>query len=211
MTNPCSGWSGRWGIGHRKSDLRFHQVYFVLDTEYRLLWIGGDWDEFALRNGGTAARSNEVLSTSLLKQIADEPTKRAVVRLIEAVRAMQQPLRIDYRCDSPTIRRRFQLTIQPMKDARVLLVHDLRDAYSFDRPIAPWQFDPAAPDCKCSFCCAVSLSDGPWTPAEALADQHPRAVRYTMCPDCEASVAEAVQSLRDKRKPRNPVTGGFGP
>jgi hypothetical protein len=192
--------------------LRFHQVYFVLDTEYRLLWIGGDWDEFALRNGGTAARSNEVLSTSLSeadRRRADQARRgrpdRGRARDAGAA-AHRLPLR---QPDDPA-----PLSADHPADegfARVLLVHDLRDAHSFDRPIAPWQFDPAAPDCKCSFCCAVSLSDGPWTPAEALAERHPRAVRYTMCPDCEASVAEAVQSLRDKRKPRSPVTGGFGP
>ena len=57
--------------------MKFQQVYFVVDEEFRLLWIGGEWDEAALANGGSDARSNEVLSTSLLSHITDEPTRRA--------------------------------------------------------------------------------------------------------------------------------------
>ena len=28
--------------------MKFQQVYFVVDEEFRLLWIGGEWDEAAL-------------------------------------------------------------------------------------------------------------------------------------------------------------------
>ena len=108
--------------------VKFQQVYYVLDPELRLIWVGGEWDEFALSNSGSNAIANAVLSTSLLGHISDEPTRRATVQMIEAVQEVQAPLRIDYRCDSPSMLRRFLMTIQPMRDNRVLIVHDLRDA-----------------------------------------------------------------------------------
>lgn len=183
----------------------------MLDTEHRLLWVGGEWDEFALSNSGSGAVVNEVLTTSLLSHIADEPTRKAVISMIDAVREVQEPLRIDYRCDSPTMLRRFLLTIQPMRDNRVLLVHDLRDARSFDMPIGLWTYVPDAPDCKCSFCCSVSLDGMPYVPAETLGYQHPAEVRLTLCPVCVATIAETVLSLREHRKPNTVDSGQYGP
>lgn len=174
--------------------MRFQQVHCVLDEEYRLLWIGGDWDDFALANGGTRALANDVLSTSILDHVADLATRRALTSLIEAVRRAQHPLRVDYRCDSPTVLRRFQLTVQPMKEQRVLLVHDLRDARSFDRPLVPWRHDPRAPDMKCSFCCALRDATG-WTAPEDLVAPHPEAVCYCLCPACEAAIEREIARL----------------
>lgn len=191
--------------------VKFLQIYYVLDTELRLLWVGGEWDEFALENSSPGARANEVLSTSLLSHIADPPTREAMARLIGAVQTMQAPLRIDYRCDSPTVLRRFLMTIQPMKDGRVLMVNDLRDARSFDSPRGPWRHDDAAEACKCSFCCAVRTGGTAWVAPEALAGPHPAEVALTLCPDCTARVDEAISALHDNREPVPTVTGGFGP
>lgn len=191
--------------------MRFQQIYYVLDSDYRILWVGGDWDEFALANAGDAARSNEVLATSLFRHIVDEATAQAIRRLVSAVREMQSALRMDYRCDSPTLLRRFQMTIQPMKDGRVLLVHDLRDARTFDRPLGHWKYQAQAEDLKCSFCCSVRAPGGDWTPPEDLLGPHPGEVRYTVCPCCAVTVEDVVSSLLEKRDPKTSVTGGFGP
>ena len=178
------------------SSVRFHQVHCVLDDQYRLLWVGGDWDDFALANGGRSAKANEVLSTSLFAHILDASTRRAMTVVIEAVREARLPLKVDYRCDSPTVLRRFQLTIQPMKENRVLLVHDLRDARSFERPLTAWTYDPDATEVKCSFCCAVQHGSD-WIAPEDLETPHPAVVRYRLCPACEAGIDEAVVRLRD--------------
>ncbi len=186
-TNLCRGYAEVYPILRIGAVvLKFLQVYYVLDPELRLLWVGGEWDEFALENSAPKARANEVLSTSLLSHIADRPTQGAVQSLIGAVQEMQAPLRIDYRCDSPTMLRRFQLTVQPMKDGRILMVHDLRDARSFDTPRGPWHHHEGAEAEKCSFCCAVHLPDRPWTAPEDLTVPHPADVAFTICPDCNA-------------------------
>lgn len=191
--------------------MKFHQVYFVLDTEFRLLWIGGEWDEFALANGGDAARSNEVLSTSILAHIADDDTRRVTRKIIETVIEMQEPFRIDYRCDSPSMLRRFHMTVQPMRDRRVLVVHDLRDAHSFSPPLAPWLHDAGAGDMKCTYCHDVKPEGSGWIAPEVLGPAHPVRVAFTVCPSCDALVEEAVQALRARQKPSGQLTAGFGP
>ena len=191
--------------------MKFQQVYFVLDAKFRLLWLGGDWEGFALANGGTTALSDDVLATSLLDHIVDEATRDAMIGLIEAVLETQDVLRIDYRCDSNIMLRRYQLTIQPMKDKRVLLVHDLRHAQSFSEPLGVWKNDQAAPARKCSFCCSVSGPSGQWLPPEQLSSPHPPDVAFTICPNCDNRVQESIAALRAKRKPKIAVTGGYGP
>ena len=34
--------------------MKFQQVYTVVDSEYRVLWVGGEWDEVALNAGSDA-------------------------------------------------------------------------------------------------------------------------------------------------------------
>jgi hypothetical protein len=191
--------------------VKFQQTYYVLDQEFRVLWVGGEWDEFALSNGGAGARANEVLSTSLMTYIADQPTRDAMRALVQAVIEMHEPLRLDYRCDSMTMLRRFQLTMQPMRDGRVLVVHDLRDAETFPQPLLPWAHDDAAADRKCSFCQAVQLDQGGWTPVTQLPVLHPTRVAFCVCPDCQGRIDEAVAALRDRRAPNRTLAGGFGP
>lgn len=176
--------------------MKFQQVYVEVDTSHRLLWVGGEWDEFALQNAAPKAVANEVLSTSMLDYIAGEDTKALTRRLVETVLQTKQPLRIEYRCDSPAIARKFQLTIQPMKDDRALMVHDLQDAWHFSTPLQPWRFDPAAPDAECSFCGDVQLAEGQgWTSCDEIGDRHPAAVTYCICPDCELRAGEVMDQV----------------
>ena len=192
--------------------MKFQQVYYVLDTEFRILWVGGEWDEFALANSGANARSNEVLATSLMAHVADQTTRDVLARVITAVIDAQKPLRIDYRCDSSTMLRRFQMTVQPMKEGRVLLVHDLRDAKSFARPHVPWQHDKTASDFKCSFCNSVRLQGAEhWVAPENLDIEHPERVAYSICEPCEGRVTEVIEALGEGLHPSRTSTAGFGP
>ncbi|WP_223635794.1 hypothetical protein [Rhodobacter sp. TJ_12] len=196
--------------------MKFQQVYYVVDAQFRILWIGGEWDDFALANGGAAARANTVLSSDLLAHVSGASTRTALAEMIGAVRETQRPARLDYRCDSPQMLRRFQLSIQPMKDGRVLMVHDLRDARAFDAPLPPWRADPAAKAQKCSFCGAVhrlggTKGKGQWDFAEDLGARHPQCVTYVICPGCAAQIAEVIDRLHQERAPDPAATGGFGP
>lgn len=176
--------------------MKFQQVYAVVDSEYRLLWVGGEWDEFALQNAAQHALANHVLSTSLMAHIAGDDTRRLTARLIETVLKTKQPLRVQYRCDSPSMARTYQLTIQPMKDERALMVHDLKDAWHFSPPLNIWHYDPNAKDCKCSFCGDIRFnSEADWTSCDDIGERHPTHVTYEVCNKCHGTVAEAVELL----------------
>jgi hypothetical protein len=174
--------------------VKFLQTYAVVDKEHRLLWVGGEWDEFALQNAGKGATANKVLSTSLMSHVAGDITRAMTARLIDTVLDSKRPLRLEYRCDSPGMARKFMLTIQPMKDGRALMVHDLRDAWHFSPPLRPWHHDLDAPDCKCSFCGDVRLEGASdWESCDELRDRHPTNVTYDVCPKCRSAIDVAVE------------------
>lgn len=176
--------------------MKFQQVYAVVDSEYRLLWVGGEWDEFALQNAAQHALANHVLSTSLMSHIAGDETRKIIAHLIETVLKTKRPLRLDYRCDSPSMARSYLLTIQPMKDDRALMVHDLRDAWHFSPPLNVWHYDPNAHHRKCSFCGDIRFEGASaWTSCDEVGERHPTHVVYEVCDGCRASVADAIEKV----------------
>ena len=173
--------------------MKFQQSFCVVDSALRILWIGGDWDDFARRNAGNGALANTVLSTSLATHITDIRTADKVAEMIDVVLRLKCPLRMDYRCDSPDEMRRFRLTIQPLKDNRAVMVHDLRDAIRLENPMREWAFDPNSRHCKCSMCGSIRSSAGWVDPLESHVP-HPEAVRYTLCEGCEARADAAIEA-----------------
>lgn len=173
--------------------LKFQQSFCVVDSSLRLLWIGGDWDDFARKNAGEGAVANAVLTTPLTSHITDIRTADKVAQMIQVVLDTKKPLRMEYRCDSPDEMRRFRLTIQPMKDDRAVMVHDLRDAITLENPMQVWSFHPNARDLKCSMCGGIHL-DGAWVDPLESHVPHPTTVCYTMCEGCEARADAAIEA-----------------
>ncbi|MBD3763746.1 MAG: hypothetical protein IE927_03145 [Rhodobacterales bacterium] len=183
----------------------------MVDADLRILWVGRQWDEFALENGGSKAVANAVLSKPLDQYIAGEAVRQAIRAMIRAVVTHHHELSIDYRFDSPDVMRRFRLTVQPMQGDRVLMVHDLRDAQTFATPHLLQHHDETAAVAKCAFCCAMRAPGGSWTPVETWPSPHPDTVRPTICPTCEERIEGALDAARVGRKPGKPIVGGFGP
>ena len=175
--------------------MKFLQSFCVVDSSLRILWVGGDWDEFARRNGGLAILAGDVLSRPLTQYITDIETSDAVEQMVSAVLETQGILRMDYRCDAPHELRRFRLTIKPMKSNRAILVHELRDALQLNPPMTEWAFDPSARAKKCSVCGLVHEPAMPWTDPARPGGRHPAFVSYTTCPACTLRIEAAIKGL----------------
>lgn len=177
--------------------MKFLQVYAVVDSAYRVLWVGGEWDEFALSSGASSAMSNAVLSTSVMAHIAGAETRAETAKMIDAVLRHKRTLRLEYRCDSPSMARKFLMTIQPMRDDRALMVHDLKDAWHFSPPLNRWHYDPSAKDVKCLFCGNVRLhGEADWTSCDDIGERHPTQVTYDVCQTCMEAIDRAVEEVR---------------
>ncbi|NEX44774.1 hypothetical protein G3572_01025 [Rhodobacter sp. ETT8] len=169
----------------------------MVDSSLRILWVGGDWDDFALANGGSAILANDVLSKRLSDYITDITTADTVAQMVQAVIETKGTLRMDYRCDAPHELRRIRLTIKPMKEDRAIMVHELRDAVHLDPPMDPWFFDPASLNLKCSMCGQVYLPGKAWEDPTEPGRRHPGLVSYTVCPTCVGQIAAAINDIGD--------------
>jgi hypothetical protein len=141
-----------------------------------------------------------------MAQIAGEETRSATAQMIDAVLEHKRTLRVEYRCDSPSMARKFLMTVQPMKDGRALMVHDLRDAWHFAPPLNRWCYDPTALDTKCSFCGSVRFDgETDWTRCDDIGDRHPSHVTYEICQSCRESVDHALDKVRNGTEADMPV------
>ncbi len=177
--------------------MKFLHCFCVVDSSLRILWVGGDWDDFALTNGGGSILANDVLATRLTDYITDIATADTVVQMVQAVIDTKGTLRMDYRCDAPQELRRIRLTIKPMKDRRAIMVHELRDAVQLNPPMDPWFFDPAARNLKCSVCGLVHLPGKSWEDPTLPGQRHPELVNYTVCPTCVSRIEAAINGISD--------------
>ncbi|MFN4155198.1 MAG: hypothetical protein ACK4HF_11130 [Paracoccaceae bacterium] len=175
--------------------MKFLHCFCVVDSSLRILWVGGDWDDFAARNGGGAILANDVLATRLTDYITDLATADTVEQMVHAVIDTKGTLRMDYRCDAPQELRRIRLTIKPMKDQRAIMVHELRDALRLSPPMDPWFFDPAARELKCSVCGLVHLPGRGWEDPTQPGRSHPALVKYTVCPSCVTRIDAAIHGI----------------
>ena len=167
----------------------------MLDSSQRVLWVGGDWDDFAADNRGTAARASKVLGTRLPDHMAGQATQQVLSGVLTDVLELKRAFRVDCRCDSPSVRRHMRMTVTPMRADRLMVTHDLRDAQNLPKLGQGWHWQPGARDCKCSFCCALRRGKA-WVDPFATGEPHPEAVDFDICPDCRATIDRERTRIR---------------
>jgi len=112
----------------------------------------------------------QILGRSLWDFIAGAQTRHIYKVLFEKVRSDQRVVTVDFRCDSPILRRFMKLTISPQmvsqlelesriirEETRVFSVRFLEQANSGVTTLLP----------MCSWCKRVKLDKGVWVEAEA--------------------------------------------
>lgn len=175
--------------------VKFQQVFYVLDSTHHLLWVGGDWDDYAAENRGGLARSSRVLGTRLMDQIAGTETREVMVGILTDVLETKRSFRMEYRCDNPCQRRDMRMTVTPMRHDRLMVTHDLRDARSFPSIGPGWRWQPGAWDCKCSFCGSLRRISG-WVDPFETGQRHPEVVEFAVCPACRSMVERERARIR---------------
>ena len=175
--------------------VKCQQVFYVLDSLYRLLWIGGDWDDFAAENLGGAARASRVLGTNLMDHVAGTEAQEVMADILNDVQETKRSFRMEYRCDSPEQRRDMRMTVTPMRHDRLMVTHDLRDARSLPAVGPGWRWEKGAWDCKCSFCGFLRRTDG-WVDPFETGLRHPEVVDYGVCPTCRQVIAKELERIR---------------
>jgi hypothetical protein len=150
------------------------EAQYELDREDRIRSINTAWSAFARENDAEDL-IDAILGTSIWDWIAGVEVRHLYSLLFSRVRKTHGPMRIPFRCDSPSVRRFMELEMWHSAMVDCAAVHS----------------SSAELLAICSWCKRVRADRGQWLEIEDAAsrldllEDPPPALTHTICPDCE--------------------------
>jgi hypothetical protein len=175
-------------------------VAYEIDAADRLTCVNSAWSAVAVAAGAAHLVESRVIGRSLWDFIGDATTRQLYAAILERARG-GVPVAFDFRCDTPTRRRRLQMGITGRPAGGVGF--DVRVVEAQDRPSVAL-LDPALEHGPgtvrmCGWCKRVPLPDGGWveiedaTPVLAILDRvPPPAISHGMCPACYTAISSQL-------------------
>ena len=175
-------------------DLPSPTVY-VLDGKDVIVDVNDAWNNFAKDNDAPELVSEHVVGSSLVDYVTGDITKMFVQTVLQNVRTIGDPIHRPYRCDSPSLKRYMEMSIEPdgrhlQLTHRVLKMENTACTVHFNTPPTP---DTPQTTSRCSSCGRVEAQKAVWVEADDLctpdhgANDVTVTVQYTICPVCEAT------------------------
>jgi hypothetical protein len=159
------------------------QLIYWIDKFNRIIKVSDHWDNEALQQGGRDATEDKVLSRSLDDFLSDDTTVMLLDTMLKRVRFTGNSITRDYRCDTPVLRRYFEMVLELEDDSVVRVSHYLKGVEPKDvnRNV---MFAGRNGHKRCSMCSRI-LKEGQWIDIDDLPkDQQSIPVYYGLCPDC---------------------------
>lgn len=164
-------------------------TWYVVDAEDRVTAVCPQWDQVAVQGQGSErAMASGVIGLPLNRFISGDATRMFMDAALQAVRLTGRPRTLQHRCDTPTVRRRLEMTLVPLGGGGVRIEHRLIERQSRARTLvcetdAGSVNAKAEPVWRCSLCLRIQRAGLPWQASELLASAR-LVVRYTVCPRC---------------------------
>ena len=167
---------------------------YCIDQNDNLCNFGESWDAFAFANASHDMTGGLLEGRSLWDFIANRETRKIYQTLYTRVRDTGAPSEINFRCDSPVLKRNMELVIEPWGD---YLLHTSRLVSETPRPLnhlftqAITQDPHDAYLIMCSWCKRVKLDEA-WFDSDIAMKQLEAArmaipdISHGMCEDCFA-------------------------
>lgn len=167
--------------------------WYEIDAQDRLVAVCPEWDA-TLRQGGGGAGSLQggVIGQPLLRFISGDASRMYMDAALQAARLTGHPRTLQYRCDTPTVRRRLEMVLQPRADGSVRIEHRLVEqhprahvlaCFTEEGPSLPSSVPTRGPVWRCSVCLRLQRAGLPWQEPETVGSAR-LAVCYTVCPRC---------------------------
>lgn len=170
------------------------QLSYTLDPDDAITAVTGDWDRFALDNGGGESLSTKIIGRRLDRFISGDVTLMFVRTLLMSARTLKRTIQRPYRCDSPQVKRFMEMTIVPRGNGVLEVCHrQVRsEPYRYALPVTAAMPGTGSNFVKrCSLCQRIRLGQT-WSEVddavlEGRLQQRATAelvVVYGVCPDC---------------------------
>ena len=178
-------------------------VAYEIDAADRLTRVNSAWSAVAVAAGAAHLVESRVIGRSLWDFIGDATTRQLYAAILDRARSGAL-IAFDFRCDTPTRRRRLHMRITGRPAGGVAF--DVRVADAQDRPSVAL-LDPAlerGPGTirMCGWCKRVPLPSGGWVeiedamPVLAVLDQvPPPAISHGMCPACYDAISSELDRV----------------
>ena len=167
---------------------------YTLDDADTIVAVNGPWDDFARKNEGEQILADKIVGQKLDRFILGDDTRMFVRTMIMSARVLKKTIYRPYRCDSPTLKRFMEMTVHPLPEGQVEVVH--RELHS--EPITHVIRIAAGPVGsstayvkRCSLCNRVKVQ-GIWSELDnaleterLLVEASSLKVIYGVCPDCQ--------------------------
>jgi hypothetical protein len=167
-------------------------VIYELDGDNNIVAVNPVWHDFAVANNAAELCLDQVIGKPLMQFVSGNITKQFWQTLLDKARRANTPLQLDYRCDSPALRRFMRIKLY-RGDNETLYV-DSAMLRAEPRPVSIHfkraQQRGAETKVRCSFCNFI-LYKSHWHEAENLvvtAHAVTLEVIYGICPMCQSAV-----------------------
>lgn len=169
-----------------------------LDSGDRIRETGGNWDRFALENGGPVSGTDQLEGRPINEFISGDPSRTWVNALLSFVRLTRRSIHQAYRADSPLTRRLFTLEIQPEQRSGIRMIHHPEWE---EKRLIPCSFVsgsfPASTIRRCSWCLKIEYQSL-WMEADELPDAvelcNPLPVYYVVCYHCQRKMDQLLRN-----------------
>lgn len=168
-----------------------------IDRENRIIYVNGDWLEFAVENRTPALTREAVMNRPLLDFIEDKETRDVFKELFVKVRGDLTPVTVPFRCDSPDCIRVMEMEVIPLIDGEIQF--NCRMVRQEERAPIPL-LDPSAERGDglltiCSWCKKIKVQKKGWLELEdairaldLFGEERPPRLTGGICPECNRAV-----------------------
>lgn len=177
-------------------------VMYRIDEADKLLEMNAAWTAFAHGNGGAPLEGAQVVGRSLWDFVTDPSTRQLYRDMVKRLRQGWTPIRFQFRCDAPQLRRLLAMEMVGEGDGTVRFV--VTSVAEQERPaVACMENGEASTDqivTICGWCMRVPLPGAGWVEIEEaleglglFRDATSFKLSHGMCPDC----AEAMMGMME--------------
>lgn len=157
-------------------------VLYRIDRDDQIVETGGDWEGFAVSNGGVAT----VVGERLWQFIAGDDVRSVWSVLLRRARTSRAPLTFSYRCDAPGLRRIMEMELRANGAGAVAFASRTLEETPGQVLGGPWASETDPPlIVVCGWC--GRARDGHWRePHEVItlyADRLPK-LSHGICDEC---------------------------
>lgn len=170
---------------------------FILDFDNLIVEVGGDWDRFAIENDAPELSGERIIGRSIFDFVSGNVTRQFFVALLQIVRAGRPEIELEYRCDSPELRRYMHMRVSCVEGGRVRFQNSVIRTEPRDRTVSIMTARHRTRDThvRCSMCNQIKIA-GNWVEPDHIDDvqlicSEDMAVIYGICKSCD----EELQKL----------------